>query len=175
MPPRSAVQSLPEAVRADLDQWLIHRGFAGYEELSAWLLEKGFSISKSSLHRYGSAFEAKTEKLRAATQMSKTLAEAVGDDEGAMNDALIRMAQGELFELLLKAEETGESLTELLPEITLSVSRLARASLPQKRWQAEYKAKAASAADSVEKLARSGGLSGETVEAIRREILGVAG
>lgn len=173
MPPRPAVTQLPEAVRAELDHRLIAGGFSGYRQLAEWLEEQGFSISKSALHAYGQSFAAKTERLRMATQMSLALAEAAGDDAGAMNDALIRLAQGELFDLLLQADDAEAPLADRLPEITLAVSRLVRASLPQKKWQTEFREKAAAAADDVEKIARKGGLSDKAVQAIRQKILGI--
>ena len=175
MPQRSAVTQLPEAVKAELDRRLIAGGFAGYLALADWLAEAGWEISKSALHRYGQAFEAKTEKLRAATEMSVVLAETLGDDAGAMNDALIRMTQGELFDLLLKAEEDGKSLMDALPEITLAVSRLTRASVMQKKWQTEFRDRLTAAAERAGSVARKSGLSPEAVDTIKREILGVAG
>lgn len=175
MPPRSAVHDLPEELKAELDRRLVAGGFQGYVALAEWLDEQGFGISKSALHRYGQAFEERTAKLRTATRMGVTLAEAVGDDAGALNDALIRMAQGELFDLFVSAEEGGKTLQEALPEITLAVARLTRASVQQKKWAAEYREKAAAAAEDVAKVARKGGLSDQAVEEIRERILGVAG
>ena len=175
MPPRSAIIQLPDEVKTELDQRLLAGGFAGYVSLAVWLEDQGFSISKSALHRYGSAFEEKTEKLRAATQMSIQLAETVGDDAGAMNDALIRLAQGELFEQLLEADKDGKSLVDALPEITLSVARLTRASVLQKKWQTEFRDKLKAAAREVDKIARKGGLTDEAAGTIREKILGVVG
>ncbi|HQB82745.1 MAG TPA: DUF3486 family protein, partial [Candidatus Rifleibacterium sp.] len=54
MPARSAVTTLPTEVKEWLDKCLVESDFSGYEALSAALAEKGFQISKSSLHRYGS-------------------------------------------------------------------------------------------------------------------------
>ena len=175
MPPRSAVTQLPEDVKAELDTRLLSGGFAGYAGLAEWLGEQGFTISKSALHRYGSAFEEKTEKLRVATQMSITLAEAAGDDAGAMNDALIRLAQGELFDILLEADKKEKPIAAILPEITLSVARLTRASVQQKKWQTEFRDKLKKTADKVAGTARKGGLSPDAVENIKRDILGVVG
>ncbi|MBW7998559.1 MAG: DUF3486 family protein, partial [Candidatus Glassbacteria bacterium] len=102
-------------------------------------------------------------------------AETVGDDAGAMNDALIRLAQGELFEQLLEADKGGKSLVDALPEITLSVARLTRASVLQKKWQTEFRDKLKAAAREVDKIARKGGLTDEAAGTIREKILGVAG
>lgn len=173
MPKQSKVKALPKGIREELDNWLLHKGFADYRELSQWLAGKGFAISKSALHRYGSAFEDKTEKLRDATQMAITLGKSVGDDEGAMNDALIRMTQGEIFDLLLKAEEQGQSIIDILPEISLAVSRLSRASLPQKKWQQELRKQVASASSKVKEIGRKGGLSDEALQQVDAILTGL--
>lgn len=43
------------------------------------------------------------------------------------------------------------------------------------KYRAQVQEKAAAAAASVEKIAKKGGLTTDSVEAIRREILGIAG
>ena len=53
-------------------------------------------------------------------------------------------------------------------------AELGKASVVQKKWQAEVRAKAEAAASQVEKIAKKGGLDAATVAEIRREILGVA-
>ncbi len=50
-----------------------------------------------------------------------------------------------------------------------------KTAIAQKQWMAKVRERADAAAEKVEKVARRGGLSGEAVETIRREILGVAG
>jgi hypothetical protein len=174
MPRRSTVFELPPDIRAALDRRLVERGFQGYDELAQWLADTGHTVSRSAIHRYGQSFADTTERIRLSTQMAVTLGDAAGDDAGAMNDALIRLAQGELFELLLQADDAEAPLADRLPEITLAVSRLVRASLPQKKWQIEFREKAATAADEAVAIARKGGLSDASAEEIRRKVLGVA-
>ncbi|MCH8845042.1 MAG: DUF3486 family protein [SAR324 cluster bacterium] len=62
---------------------------------------------------------------------------------------------------------------DALPEITLAVARLTRASVAQKIWQTKFRDRLAAAAEKAGSVARKSGLSAEA--AIRREILGVAG
>ena len=62
-----------------------------------------------------------------------------------------------------------------LPKVAKAVAELGRASVVQKKWQAEVRTKAEAAASQVEKIAKKGGLDADTVAEIRREILGVAG
>ena len=67
MPQRSKILTLPDNVKADLNNRLISGGFAGYEALSEWLISEGYEISKSALHRYGTEFEQRLGAIRVAT------------------------------------------------------------------------------------------------------------
>ena len=172
MPARSAVNQLPQEVKAELDEWLIHKGFAGYQELSEWLAGKGFSISKSSLHRYGSQFEQRIDALKIATEQAKAITAASPDDEGAMNDALQRLVQEKLFSVLLDLDvEQVESVK--LPQLARAIADLGRASVNQKKWQAEVAQKSKAAADKAAAIAQKGGLSAEAAEEIKKDILGI--
>lgn len=169
MPPRSKVAQLPAEVKAWLDEYLVESNFSGYEALSAELAERGYSIGKSALHTYGSAFEEKLSALKMSSEQARAVVQAAPDDEGAVNEALMRLVQEHLFKLLM-AE--GGKLD--LPKVAKAVAELGRASVVQAKWKAEVRARAEAAASQVEKIAKKGGLNAETVAEIRREILGVA-
>lgn len=169
MAPRSKVASLPAEVKDWLDKALAENNFSDYEALSADLAERGFAISKSALHRYGQSFEDRLSALKMASEQAKAIVTAAPDDEGAVNEALMRLVQEQIFKLLMDSEGKVD-----LPKVAKAVAELGRASVVQKKWQAEVRAKAEAAASQVEKIAKKGGLNAETVAEIRREILGVA-
>jgi hypothetical protein len=165
---RPKVESLPEEVRSELEQKLIQGGFQGYEELAEWLQDQGFEISKSSLHRFGQKFENRLKALKTATDQAKAVAEASADEAGDMNEALIRLVQTKVFELLVEMED-GTDLTK----IGRMVADLARASVSQKKWSQEAKEKIKAKLEALEKEDKGKGLSPEMADKIRREILGV--
>ncbi|MFW9266496.1 DUF3486 family protein [Pseudomonas sp. NR3] len=169
MPPRSKVASLPVAVKAWLDKALAENGFGEYESLAAELSAKGFSISKSALHRYGQDFESKLSALKVASEQARAVVAAAPDEEGAVNEALMRLVQEHLFKLLMTDDKPFD-----LAKVAKAVAELGKASIAQKKWQTEYREKAEAAASRVEKIAKKGGLNQATVDEIRREILGVA-
>lgn len=171
MPQRPSVTQLPEDLRAELDRRLLTSSFSGYTALAEWLSEQGYSISKSALHRYGQQFEARMAALQLATAQAKAIAEAVADDEGAMGEALTRLAQQKAFEVLLAMEETPEGIS--LPALGRMIAELNRAGVAVKRYMAEVRARSQATADVVAAEVRQAGLSGETVELIRRRILGI--
>lgn len=169
MPPRSKVAALPAKVKEWLDNSLMESNFSGYEALAAELERRGFSIGKSALHRYGSEFEDKLASLKMASEQARAVVLAAPDDEGSVNEALMRLVQERLFTLLMS---DGGKMD--LTKVAKAVAELGKASVVQKKWQSEYREKAEAAASRVEKIAKKGGLNQTTVDEIRREILGMA-
>jgi len=174
---RSSVELLPEDVRQGLEKRLIQGGFSDYAGLAEWLSEQGYEISKSSVHRFGKNFEDRLGALKVATDQAKAIAEASGDDAGAMNDAIIRLVQTKTFELLVELEVDNKSL----PRIGQMVAKLAQAAVRQKKWQTEMESKvrekaledAANAIEGIEKKTKKS-LDAETLRVIREEIYGIA-
>ena len=167
---RSKIALLPKAVKAWLDAALVEGNFSGYELLEAALKERGHDIGKSSIHRYGSAFEQKLATLKLASEQAKAVVQATGDDEGAVSEALMLMVQEHLFALLNSSDRDAIDL----PKIARAVADLGRTTVTQKKWQTEVRARTAAAADAAEKIAKKGGLSAASVDEIRRSILGIA-
>ena len=173
MAPRSKISKLPEAVKSWLDKALAANGFADYELLAADLKVRGFDISKSAVHRYGQEFENRLSALRMASEQAKAIVESAPDDEGAVSEALMRLVQEKLFQTLLDFKVDPDKPVNLAGAAK-AVAELSRATVTQKKWQNEVRAKAAVAADAVEAIAKKGGLSAEAMDTIRRGILGIA-
>ncbi|MDO5625023.1 MAG: DUF3486 family protein [Pseudomonadota bacterium] len=176
MAARSKVQQLPDEVRQALEQRLIAGGFSDYVGLAEWLAEQGFEISKSSLHRWGSDFEDRVKALQLATHQARALAEAAPDDEGKVNDALIRMAQEQLTRMLIGMRD--EPSKGDLSKLTKSIADLARASVTQKRYAAEARKAAraellAEQAERLEHVAAEQGMSADQLQFWREQFLGV--
>ena len=166
---RSKVAALPPEVKAWLDRALAENNFSDYELLAEELKARGYAISKSALHRYGQAFETRLSALKMASEQARAVVAAAPDEEGAVNEALMRLVQEHLFKLLMAEEGEFD-----LPKVARAVAELGRATVTQKKWQAEVRARAEAAAAAVEKIAKKGGLSAESVDQLRREILGIA-
>lgn len=172
MPRKSSVSALPVEVKEWLDKALVENNFSGYEALSDALSEKGFSISKSAVHRYGSEFEKTMAAVKIATEQAKALVDASPDDAGAMNDALIRLVQQKAFEVLVKLEADPEKMK--LTSLGEMVGILSRSSIGVKKWMSEVKARVQEAAKEVTAKAAKGGLSADTIKQIEESILGIA-
>lgn len=127
MPARSKITGLPDGIRVELDKRLITSGFSDYSTLEAWLTEQGFEISRSAIHRYGQGFEAKVAAIKVATEQAKAIAAAVGDDDGAMNEALIRLVQQQAFDVLVNMQtEDPDLYAKIFQKMGVMVARLSR-------------------------------------------------
>lgn len=168
MAPRSSVLDLPPELKEELDRRLVKGGFSGYLALSEWLADGGFDISKSSVHRYGQDFEARVGTLRLVTEQCRAIIEESPDDQGMVNEALIRLTQERVFNLMMDLELKLSAKD--LAGITRAVANISRASVSQKRLMNEYRERVA---DTAVEAAIQKGLSKENANFLRAEILGV--
>ncbi len=181
MPAPSKIELLPEEIRAELNRKLIERAFSGYEDLAAWLTEKGFALSKSALGRYGQKLERKLEAIRASTEAARSIAEAAPDDADLRSAAVMSLVQTEIFDVLVELQEASDedvdqvTRVKLLSAAAKNIATLSRASVNQKKWSLEVRERAAAVADEVTKAARQAGMSAETAETWRKKILRIPG
>lgn len=174
MPARSKITKLPDDIKRELDKRLITGSFSGYRDLSAWLQEQGYDISRSAINRYGQGFEGRLAAIKIASEQARAVSEAVGDNEGAMNDALISLVQEKAFDVLVNLQtEDPEAFAKIFPKMGIMVARLSKASVDQKKWMSEAKGKAKDAAEEVVKAVKKSGMSEKTAEEIRKKILGI--
>nr|WP_176031588.1 DUF3486 family protein [Pseudomonas aeruginosa] len=169
VPPRSKVLQLPPEVKAWLDQTLVETNFSGYELLSAELAERGYSIGKSALHSYGQGFEERLAALRMSSEQAKAVVQAAPDDEGAVNEALMRLVQEHLFKLLM-----SEGGKVDLPKVAKAVAEIGRASVVQKKWAAEVEVRRAALQEAAERVgaaAQARGLNAEEASFWREQVL----
>jgi len=175
---RSKITQLPAAVRSWLDTTLAANNFTGYEQLEAEMKARGFTIGKSSIHRYGSNLERKLGAIKASTEAARLIAESAPDDADQRSAAVISMIQTEMFEVLVSLQEAEKAedpvhRAKLLSAVAKNVATLSRASVNQKKHELEIRAKVEKAANAVDAIAKKGGLSQASAEAIRREVLGI--
>lgn len=171
---------MPPEVRAELDRRLIEGSFSGYRALAKWLGEQGCSITPSAVQRYGSQLELKLEAVKLATQQARAVVKASPDDDGKMNEALLRLVQQHLFYLLVELKTADVSKVNLAA-LARSVAQMARASVIQRKFAEEMRAKVAQRVGAAQRkvvqavreaaAGGSGGLSPQAEEAIRRALM----
>lgn len=178
MAKRSKISTLPADVRSWLDKALAEGNFSGYEQLEKLLAERGFTIGKSSIHRYGQKLESKLAAVKASTEAARAIAEAAPDDADLRSAAAMSLVQTEIFNVMVTLQEANDAEPEerlkLMAKAAKPLAELSRASVNQKKWEAEVNSKVKAAVDAAERIARKGGLSATSVDEIRRSILGIA-
>ena len=143
----SSIDGLPEEDKRWLDQALVESNFSGYQALEDALRERGYQISKSAIHRYGSKIERRFGAIKASTEAARFLVEGAADDQDARSEAVIALVQTELFESIVNLQEAGEEDIDPAERISLlsaaakNISTLARASVNQKKFRIEEKAR----------------------------------
>lgn len=189
MPARSTIKRLPPEIREQIGT-LLGEGRT-LDEILAHLRELGASdVSRSALGRYKKRLDRVGEKLRHSREVAEALIAKLGT--GPESKALrlnVELMHGLLMDLALNANEEGEAGEDgeakpvtLDPQAAMWLSKaldhLSRASktdadlVGKIREQAEAEARKA-AAETAVAAARKGGLSAESADAIRREILGI--
>jgi hypothetical protein len=180
---QSSVDQLPEAVKEWLDKSLVASNFSGYEQLESALRERGCTISKSAIHRYGQKIERRFAAIKASTEAARLLTEGAADDQDARSEAVIALVQTEMFESIVNLQEAGEEDIDptdrigLLSKAAKNIATLARASVGQKRWRMEVEAETrkkllAEQEVKLQELRGADGMSEQLEERIRRVLLG---
>lgn len=179
MPAPRAIDLLPLSIKAELDSRLIQSGFGGYEALSDWLKDQGYSIgvSKSSLGEYGKDFKDRLAALKLSREMAIAYQQNLPDDQGAQAEMLTTMAQDVMFNYLMKVQDFANSsageeeidemkgMTNVVSSVVRSIATLNRSDMVIKKQLSEIKGK-------VVALEGKPGIDAATLEAVRREIFG---
>ncbi len=180
---RGKIEGLPDEVRHWLERALTESNFSGYEALEAMLAERGFSISKSAIHRYGQKIERRFAAIKASTEAARILTEGAADDQDARSEAVIALVQTEMFESIVNLQEAEDEDLDpadriaLLSKAAKNIATLARASVNQKKFRLEVQEETrrqllAEQSKQLEAVQKKGGVTADTLTAIR-EALGI--
>jgi len=190
MPRKSTVRRLPPELREQIGA-LLDQGRT-LDEITAQLAQLGAEVSRSALGRYKQHLDKVGEKLRRSREVAEALIAKLGNaPESKALRLNVELMHSVLLDLALNANASedgegtegaeGKGVTlEPMGAMLLSkaLDHLARASkadaelVGKIKEQAEAAARKA-AAETAVSAARKGGLSAESADAIRREILGI--
>lgn len=184
MPKRSVIEGLPEEDRKWLEGQLVARNFGDYEKLEELLAERGITLGKSSIHRYGQKLERKLAAIKASTQAAQAIAAAAPDDADLRSSAVMSMVQTEVFDVLVELQEAESQddpveRVKLLGRVAKSIAELSRASVNQKKWQKAIEDKvreqereraAIQGQNAAEEFARAEGLGADQVARIGKAV-----
>lgn len=145
---RPKVEALPDEVRKWLDNALLQNNFSGYEALEKALEERGHSIGKSSIGRYGQKLQRRLSAIKASTEAAKLITEGAEDSKDARSEAVIALVQSEIFDTLINLQEAEEAdgngnqieRFKLLNAAAKNIATLTRASVSLKRYKVDLEA-----------------------------------
>jgi hypothetical protein len=180
---KSAVDRLPEELRARLTG-LLQNPAATQAEIADLINEAAGEplVSRSSVNRYAQRMKRFAEKNRQAKEIADAYLEKCGGDNrvklGQVINQQIRVA---VYDLMLELDDLKNSedldalgIAELLHKVARSLREIEAAEkLNAERAESVRKAALAEAAQAVEETAKSNGLTGDTIEKIKKQILGL--
>lgn len=184
MAQKSTIDRLPEEIREALDT-LLKGNRHTYDEILAKIneLHDDAEISRSALGRYArrtaNARSARKRRHEIANILSQNLGEVA---ESKLGRVVVELLQSAIFDLMMSAyDEDGEPMPmdpktlAMLSKASRELQQAMKISVDQEMKIREDERKRAreDAVKAVEEVAREKGLSGDTVEAIKANILGV--
>ena len=169
---KSSVVTMDPAIREAVDA-AIREGRATIADIVALIRELGGSVSKSAVGRYKQQAESQMQRYREAQEVAKVwIGKLQADPEGDVGRLLAEMLRTTAFQTLGDMESgtpqdvmfLAKALKDLAGADKLTADRI----LLVRREAAKE------AAEKVTTVGKAKGLTKDTVEALRREILGVA-
>lgn len=175
---RAKISGLPKAVREWLDAALA-KNFGDYKALEEELAKRGFSISKSSIHRYGSNLERRLSAIKASTEAAALIAKTAPDDADQRSAAVMSIVQSDVFNTVVALQEAGETddpekRLRLLSSAAKNIAMLSRASIHQKKHELEIRAKVAVAQKNITAAAKKAGASPDLIKVVEEQFLGIS-
>ncbi|EIY1731313.1 DUF3486 family protein [Salmonella enterica subsp. enterica serovar Newport] len=180
----SKVDLLPDSIREQLHQMLREKRHTQEEireAINALIdehnLPEDMQLSRTGLNRYASRMEKVGAKIRASREMAEAWAARLGaaptSDVGKL---LMEFVKTLAFETSMSmAEEDKPIAPKALGQLALVAQRLEAAAMTShKREKAIRDAFAQEMAEKTEELVRTGGLSGNAADTIKRDILGIS-
>lgn len=185
MPPPSKIAQMPAEIRDWLHRAFVERAFGDIvgitEQLNDKLKEAGVAIyvGKSAVGAESQKVKRAQESIKAATEAAKILTDTSRDDGNTRGEAVMALIETEMFECLLAVREAEAQVDDpvarmnSMSKAAKNMAGLSRARVNQAKHRIELEARVQAAADKVAKLAKKGGLDANTVNEIRRNILGI--
>ncbi|WP_235207460.1 DUF3486 family protein [Halomonas salina] len=187
----STIERLPDDVREQLQALLRDPRVTQLEtteRINQILEAEGHDerLSKSAVNRYAVRMNEVGEKLRQSREVAEMwIAKLGAQPQGQMGHLVNEMLRSMAFDLALKLQEgelTEQSMPaviEMVKELSLSVTRLEKASSENVKREElirkqERERAAEEAAEAAESSLANQGMSRDAIDAIKRDILGIA-
>ncbi|WP_316978038.1 DUF3486 family protein [Shumkonia mesophila] len=180
MPVKSTIKTLPEAVLARLNFMLAEDALT-IDQVVAWLDEQGVPRSRSAVGRYKQDLDKVARRLRESREITTALTKELGDAaaQGKQGRLLVEMARTLVFDMMMKMQDVKAGLSAMdVAFLGKGLAELGRALRFDQDFETKVREQVAKeerqkAAETVDKVAKSQGLTAEQAAFIRGSILGV--
>jgi hypothetical protein len=185
---RSKIAQLPEALRLELSKRIQDNGFAGYEQITAWLREECASLgvpieaipSKTAVHKHGQQLEDIYAEILIEAQRSRAFGQAIADQQNEYGLAVLRKTLyrcDRLIETVQNAIDGGEILPESIAKsiapLLRVVAQLNNALVRVEQFAEEVRGRAELAAEKINSRVRAEGGSEDLAQFIYEQVLGI--
>jgi hypothetical protein len=162
---RSRIETeLPVELRQQLNRVLLEG--ATYDEAAAFLNDKGYDISRSSVGRYGKEFFEAYQKIVQFEDQSRALTSAT--EKGMpMEEAVGKM----LLQKVMAALVDGSADVLEVPRLISDVAKLQRSHVAMAQWKREIEKRADAAVENIKTKSKT--IDPDTLKIIKEEIYGL--
>lgn len=190
MPRKSTVKTLPPELLAEVNR-ILADDICTLDELVAYLRDAGHERSRSALHRHKKRQDRVAKRLRQSREMATALVQEIGPSvsEGRTGRMLVEILQSLVFDhMLIRVEagdgEQGETDDELSSQdfffLAKSIKELASASKlttdQEMKLRERFVDQAIAIVDEANQVAKQEGepgLSDQTIDKLKRDLLGI--
>lgn len=178
---QSSIDRLPDDIREKLQELLRDPRCTQLDataRINGILEEEGHPerLSKSAVNRYAVKMEEVGAKLRQSREVARMWIGRLGSEpQGEVGKLLNEVVRNLAFEAALRASEDDEPIEpKMLKNLAIAVERLERAASQNMKVEEEIrKQKERLKQETLKAVEAEGGLSDETVDAIKKRILGI--
>jgi hypothetical protein len=180
---KSTITQLPPEVRVHLEK-LIREQTHTIDEIVAEVQSMGGDVKRTAVGDFKRKMEQRLVRVREAQDVAGVWVESLGEKKDSpMGQLVAEILKTVAFQTITDLADSDEPVKPmdlmLLSKTLQQVSGAQKADHEYRRklrdeWLAEIAAKTKTTADEVKKAARSGGLTEEAAEDIRKNILGIA-
>lgn len=179
----SSIDRLPKEIRASINSLRVDRGYT-IAQICEYLGRMDISISKSAMGRHVQKIEEVTEKIRTSRAIAEGVASSLnGKDEGQLMALTTELLQAGVLRILSATDENGEDVV-LAAKDAMALGRALESASKASKITADriIRIRMEAAKETAEKAAgevetalktKAPGLSAETVQAIKQQVLGV--
>lgn len=193
MPKKSTiVTGVPKELLDELHARLVDSNFSNYEEHTQWLNDQlneqniRLKISKSALHRHGQGFEedfaAYEADRKRIYEMCKASIENNADPTGVVREVATQSLTAATLKVAtlvgrLELSDSTDALeqSQIIEKLANALKRTNDTGIDIQNFKDNYKAKLkAEMAEKIATTVKANGVSPETIEIIRKEVLGMS-